>query len=837
MKRNKNNLFNRLGILLLSLCFIPALSAQQNLPNPTLWWKFIHPIPSLSEQDGTDINGAVDIGNRFPDYAFFIDPPNFGSATAAEPGKANWTTYPVYAAAEGVDKTTGTDPYHTFSEELVNGDMKQVMKVNDDATDAQVMSIKAWDKSKVKGFIGTGARTVCFWMKLNPTACDVNSLWAQIMVLGATSFTAAELGENLSLEMLPGSRSLKIRTGNLGFQSDAVSIEDNIWYFVALRNPENPKFYNMELVINANTVLSPDDSNTNFDIPVDVASTGGTFFFRQKVQGFSFADVRFYDQYLTDAQLAEIGNFTTVDNLVVENTGNEYKVTNVNNNEVLFTSTKSYADEIFSKALELVKEGGRITVRAGEYLTEQTIILHSDVTLCGEDTTSVIKKITPGHVIAGNGVENVTLKKLKILSSISLKSSGNGIFLRNASSFNTIDSCVVRNVSGHGIYIINPTSNYNVVSNNKISDCNGNTGIGFQNMASHATIAGNEVKRTKTHGILIGSGSNTVIMNNYIEESGFYRLEGAAISEYFCHGIAIGGNDLLATGTRGKIHLIQNNTIINSGRAGIEIADRHDSVIIRDNYVHTTGLKCGDASDQYGIYFGGAIGNGIHGKIINNEIYNTKTEGIKIASNNVSIGRTVDVLVDSNYISNASQDGIRILCAKDVIVTNNEILNSVWNGIKVAGPAGLPAQNITITGNEVSSSSHYGLDLSYCDNINATNNSLCDNTLGEYHAGSGLGSAIKVSDNGCISTSIEQNDVSQISMFKLGEGRYQIKGIENPGRMTIITFDILGRIVSRQFFESDESVIFSLPINNRMYILSVFDESGKAILNQKMFGI
>jgi hypothetical protein len=532
---------------------------------------------------------------------------------------------------------------------------------------------------------------------------------------------------------------------------------------------------------------------------------------------------------------AEITNFTSVDKLVVEYSGNQYKVTNSNNNEVLFTSTKTYADEIFSKALELVKEGGRIIVRPGEYLTEQTIILHSDVTLCGEDTTTVIKKITSGHVIAGNGVENVTLKKLKILSSVSNETAGNGIFFQNGSVNNIIDSCVVREVAGHGIMIKDPTSIHNVISNNIVADCDGNSGIGLMYKAGDAIITGNKVYRTKTHGIIISGGaSNCVVTNNYVESSGYYRPADSTVDKYFCHGIAIDGGMLE---NRGANHLIQGNTVINSGRAGIEVADWQDSVVIRDNYVHTTGLKCGDASDQYGIYFGGAIGNGIYGKIINNEIYNTKTEGIKIASKNTSIGRTADVLVDSNYVSNTSQDGIRVLCAKNIFITNNEIENSAWNGITVEGPSGLIAQNIAITNNSVSGSLKYGIKLSYGDSITTINNRLCNNTLGEYSAGSGLGNTITVSDNECVATPVKQIKRSPIKIIKTGVGCYQIKGVENYKRLTIITSDLQGRKLNCQFYVSGESIMLTKPVNNRLYIVSVIDEGGKAIFQHKMCGI
>ena len=281
-----------------------AIAGMLNAQNPTMWWKLLEPGTYASNND---LGGATNFQNRIPDYAFFIDPSAYGNGTAADPGKANYKTYPNFGAASGVNASTGADANRTYSQETINGELRDVLKINDDVANTTITDVKAWNPGTVPGVYGTGARTLCFWMKLNATACDVNSLWSQIMVLGSTSFTAAKNYTNLSLEMVPGSRDLKMRTGSVGFQSNAASIVDDTWYFVAIRNPESPNFSDIELVIDASTVLSPPSSVAN-DVPVDIAATGGAFFFRQKVQGFSFADVRIYNQMLDNTQLAIVSS-------------------------------------------------------------------------------------------------------------------------------------------------------------------------------------------------------------------------------------------------------------------------------------------------------------------------------------------------------------------------------------------------------------------------------------------------------------------------------------------------------------------------------------------------
>lgn len=802
-----------------------AIAGILNAQNPTMWWKLLEPGTYASNND---LGGATNLQNRIPDFAFFIDPSAYRNGTAADPGKANYKTYPNFGAASGINASTGADANRMYSQETINGELRDVLKVNDDVANTTITDVKASNPSKVPGVYGTGARTLCFWMKLNATACDINSSWSQIMVLGSTSFTAAENYINLSLEMLPGSRDLKMRTGSVGFQSNAASIEDDTWYFVAIRNPDSPNFSDIELVIDASTVLSPPSSLAN-DVPVDIAATGGAFFFRQKVQGFSFADVRIYNQYIPNSQLKQIANFPVYSNITIDNGASGYVITNDDDNDAeLYVSLESYADDVIKKSMELVATNGKITLNTGTYTTENTINLISDITIQGVDTTAVIKKILPGHVIVGNGVENVMLKKLKILSSISFESQGNGIFLEDASSFNTIDSCVVRNVSGHGIFIVNPTSNYNVVSNNKVSDCNGNTGIAFQNKASHATITGNEVKRTKTHGILIGSGSNTVILNNHVEDSGFYRPANAVKGEFFCHGIAIGGNALLATGTRAGNHLIQNNTVINSGRAGIEVADFNDNAIIDNNYIHTTGLYTNEeAQDQYGIYFGGSLGNGINGTITNNVIYDAKKDGIKVGSNNTSIAISEQILVEGNSIYNAAEEGIKIMYADHVTVQNNSVKNTTFNGLKLnggtAGNTPAPASNIVISSNDISSSLQYGISLSNGNVVSVTNNNLCSNTLGGINQGSGL-SGLSISGNSCV-LGLEDFEASEVLMYPNPfNNNLFLENLNKVSNLKIYT--IIGQLIySKSLNGQDKLNINTSYFASGLYILNLQNET------------
>jgi len=97
MKKNNNSLLCRLGILLLGLSIASATHAQVE-PDPVLWWKFLKPGTYAGNNDLGDV---TNLQNRIPDYAFFIDPSAFGSGTAADPGKANYKTYPRIVGETG----------------------------------------------------------------------------------------------------------------------------------------------------------------------------------------------------------------------------------------------------------------------------------------------------------------------------------------------------------------------------------------------------------------------------------------------------------------------------------------------------------------------------------------------------------------------------------------------------------------------------------------------------------------------------------------------------------------------------------------------------------------
>ena len=409
---------------------------------------------------------------------------------------------------------------------------------------------------------------------------------------------------------------------------------------------------------------------------------------------------------------------------------------------------------------------------------------------------------------------------------MSYTTSGNGIFLQNGSINNTIDACEVKEVKGHGIIIKDPTSINNTISNNIVADCDGNSGIGLMFKAGGTTIANNEVYRTKTHGIIVSGGaSNCNITDNHIEDTGYYRPANAGVGEFFCHGIAI---DAGLLENRGSNHLIQGNTIINAGRAGIEVADWQDDTEINDNYIHTTGLYTNEeAQDQYGIYFGGSLGNGINGTITNNVIYDAKKDGIKVGSNNTNIAISEQILVEGNSIYNAAEEGIKIMYADHVTVQNNSVENATFNGLKLnggtAGNTPAPASNIVISSNDISSSLQYGISLSNGNVVSVTNNNLCSNTLGEINQGSGL-SGLSISGNSCV-LGLEDFEASGVLMYPNPfNNNLFLENLNKVSNLKIYT--IMGQLIySKSLNGQDKLNINTSSFGSGLYILNLQNET------------
>lgn len=421
--------------------------------------------------------------------------------------------------------------------------------------------------------------------------------------------------------------------------------------------------------------------------------------------------------------------------LEIRKEGDNYLLYEYGKNNKLAECQNQNADEIFLKAIKSLDNKGTIYLAPGWYFIVNVIQLKSNMILEGRDTTAIIKRVTGGTVIAANNVKEVILKNLNIQSDFSKRTTGHGVFLGEGSSGVIIADCVIRKVNGSGIYIKGKESKDNLIQGNLICDCYGDAGIALMWGAGNTKILNNKVYRTKTHTIIVSAGgSNTVIKDNHVEQSGFYRPHSAERFRYFCHGIAIdGGPDPNQTGSH---HLIENNTIINSGLAGIEVADSQNDVVIENNYIDGTGKAAlNDSGCQYGIAFGGGFKPSRNAVISGNTIKNTKEEGIFIGENNPKIARTGEVKISNNHISFSASYGIRINSADQISIEKNQIEDTRFSLLQVQGIESQYAQKIKVADNHfVLSREGYGIYLKYAEEITLTNNNVESTKLKPYHA-------------------------------------------------------------------------------------------------------
>ena len=829
------------------------------------------------------------------------------------------------------------DPALKFilGKENIGGIERNFIKANPQAgagsgLDVNNSTVRSWLSPGAYGLDGTVARTISFWLKLdNVVPTDVGS-GAQLLTLGAPFWDKAGDGLSIYLNKLDGKRFLEVKYGSgtdglpKYFFRTEYNFTDDTWYHVAVRTPENGTLLTTEVLVNGIVVSTHSDPLLN--IPVNISDKLFAWLVPWNNQGVSLADVRFYNQLLTNSEIIEIEKIPeyvastnaflvnlsingtsltgfapttlnyevllpfgtsiqpTVTFISAENsalvkvtnatnlsgteaertttvlvtaadgvTQNVYKIvftvigpstndiilTKGNNsfialkannrNDTLFQTKENFADKIISDVISSMLPGNTLTIETGEYPVENSIQLKSNITIAGEDTTAIIKKLTYGNLLVGNSVENINIKNLKLQSDFT--EDGTAIFFSGKSINNVIDGVVIDNFSGHGIFFQDFLCQYNAVNNCIIRDCSLGAGIALYNGSGNASIINNKIYRTQIHAIIFSAGaSNCIIKNNYVEASGYYRPNVA--SGYFCHGIAIDGS-----GTRyGRNHIVQGNHIVNAGSAGIEIADWIDSVIIRDNIIEGTGKYA--PFDQYGIYFGGSIKPGIYAEIVNNTVKNCKWSGIRADSNYGQGGLTKSVRVDSNIVMNSTREGILIGTVENASVNYNQVSNSGYSGIVVKGYDNqlLLAKKITVTHNTVSTSKQYGIDISNVNSITITDNNFCGNTIGGSRKGNNVGTIILIQGNDCVTdfVDVSQKEEHLIIIIRNTDGNYYIRGISAEEQVILTVSDILGKVISEQRFEGCLEIPVILPGIQKLYIVTVTNLKGSRLIVEKV---
>jgi parallel beta-helix repeat protein len=327
----------------------------------------------------------------------------------------------------------------------------------------------------------------------------------------------------------------------------------------------------------------------------------------------------------------------------------------------------------------------------------------------------------------GTGVTNCHVSNLELVGA-GTNIPGRGIYLLTNCKSNLLTRLFVHDFDGDGILFGDPSSQYNMVIANCVSNCMGGSGIGFGNTAGDSIIESNLVYRTRFHGIIISTGGSRCLVayNTVIEAGRYINLA----SNDFAHGIAADGG---GGAVRGTGNVILGNVTSNSAMAGIEVADWQNDCTIVQNQVFGTG------NGYYGIYFGGGLAPSTNCNITSNTVQNADGNGIMIDSpGSGAKGVSSSVTIRGNTVRDSNNDGILIGLAMDVVVIGNTCQdnarsNPAGDGIHVQGEA-QPSQHIVVFANRCFDDGsppqqRYGIFLDNVSHAWACANTLSPNTL------------------------------------------------------------------------------------------------------------
>lgn len=255
-----------------------------------------------------------------------------------------------------------------------------------------------------------------------------------------------------------------------------------------------------------------------------------------------------------------------------------YPVKNLTQNTTFLTIQPAIAAAVANDVIEL-----------SEWTFTEGITIDKALTIQGVDSANVVLDgasiANANGITLANGVQNITIKKLKIRNFKGSSALGSGIYGSGGNNNLMIDEIVLDNNQGRGgIYIAGGGGINNVTIKNSISKNNsvaGSRGIviwdGFK---QNITITGNKVYNNNCCGIELQDGT----------------ASGVTITDNIVFGNVDNGLGLTGLMQGAGPNLIKNNMVINNGRFGIEIklpngtgaTSGDGSIVVEDNTVQQT---------------------------------------------------------------------------------------------------------------------------------------------------------------------------------------------------------------------------------------------------------
>ncbi|MBR5067303.1 MAG: right-handed parallel beta-helix repeat-containing protein, partial [Lachnospiraceae bacterium] len=347
--------------------------------------------------------------------------------------------------------------------------------------------------------------------------------------------------------------------------------------------------------------------------------------------------------------------------------------------------------------------GGLVRVEGSELIIEK-----DGVTLDGYDLNGYFVYINAKNVTL-NKCSNITyIKVLKNSKNITL--SGNtvkgaadyGIIIDADGTKVTENTITGTNICG----IIAENVSDCTISKNKVSGNKGNSSIRVY-QCERMTVSENTVSDSLHYGIVFIGDNGSTLKNNTVKNSACDKTQltinnhgDGILLDTGCNGTKVIGNKVDKVGSLQTSYgnglivghdcvnvVVKDNEISNAGWYGIQVTYKAQNITVENNIVYN--------SPSSGI----SVSRDSSADLSGNKVYNNNAHGIVYDGQGHTDGNVrVKGTASDNECFGNKQCGIYIVDA-DIIVSNNNLHNNAWSGIRVEGSSETNIASNTIADN------------------------------------------------------------------------------------------------------------------------------------------